>query len=126
MKRASQADALIVCMGMAAAPQAPQKPQAPPGTFFPRLTISLKAGYRSMSPPALRYAAFHKDILGKILQRRTTYHTRKTNVMSHSRFSMDSHADINSRVHKGLHYLILPAFHIRGKSGRKRPDLTTL
>ena len=35
------------------APQAPQKPQAPPGTFFPRFIISPKAFGRSRAPPAL-------------------------------------------------------------------------
>ena len=38
------------------APQAPQKPHAPPGTFFPRFIISERAFSRSISPPAFRYA----------------------------------------------------------------------
>ena len=38
------------------APQAPQKPQAPPGTLRPRFIISVNALRRSMSPPALWYA----------------------------------------------------------------------
>ena len=38
------------------APQAPQKPQAPPGTLRPRFIISVNALRRSMFPPALRYA----------------------------------------------------------------------
>ena len=33
------------------APQAPQKPQAPPGTDLPRLFISTNAFLRSMTPP---------------------------------------------------------------------------
>lgn len=37
---------------LTAAPQAPQKPQAPPGTLLPRLTISLSAEGRSIFPPA--------------------------------------------------------------------------
>ena len=36
------------------APQAPQKPHAPPGTFFPRFIISERAFSRSISPPAFR------------------------------------------------------------------------
>ena len=38
------------------APQAPQKPQAPPGTLFPRFIISARALPRSTSPPAFLYA----------------------------------------------------------------------
>lgn len=38
------------------APQAPQKPQDPPGTRLPRLIISTKALCRSITPPALEYA----------------------------------------------------------------------
>ena len=38
------------------APQAPQKPHAPPGTLLPRLCISIKADSVSISPPAFRYA----------------------------------------------------------------------
>ena len=38
------------------APQAPQKPQAPPGTFLPRFISSLRASGRSISPPAFLYA----------------------------------------------------------------------
>ena len=34
------------------APQAPQKPQAPPGTLFPRLIISSSACSRQILPPA--------------------------------------------------------------------------
>ena len=36
------------------APQAPQKPQAPPGTWLPRRSISGRACSRSRAPPALR------------------------------------------------------------------------
>ena len=38
------------------APQAPQKPQAPPGTDLPRLFISISDFFRSMSPPEFLYA----------------------------------------------------------------------
>ena len=38
------------------APQAPQKPHAPPGTLFPRFIISVNAAARSTSPPAFLYA----------------------------------------------------------------------
>lgn len=38
------------------APQAPQNPQAPPGTLFPLRIISISAWGRSMGPPAFLYA----------------------------------------------------------------------
>lgn len=38
------------------APQAPQKPQLPPGTAFPLLYISTRASSSAISPPAFRYA----------------------------------------------------------------------
>ena len=39
-----------------AAPQAPQYPQVPPGSFLPLEKPSLSASSRSMSPPAFLYA----------------------------------------------------------------------
>lgn len=41
---------------LTAAPQAPQNPHAPPGTFLPLLIISPSAEERSISPPAFLYA----------------------------------------------------------------------
>ena len=38
------------------APQAPQKPQAPPGTLLPRFIISRSAVSRLSLPPAFLYA----------------------------------------------------------------------
>ena len=38
------------------APQAPQNPQAPPGTLLPREIISFRDASSSMFPPELRYA----------------------------------------------------------------------
>ena len=43
------------------APQAPQNPQAPPGTLFPRFIISTSASSRSMSPPAFLNAVSNAD-----------------------------------------------------------------
>ena len=40
------------CPVLTPAPQAPQKPQAPPGTALPRSYISRRAGSRSNVPPA--------------------------------------------------------------------------
>ena len=40
------------CPALIPAPQAPQKPQAPPGTALPRLYISRRALSRSSRPPA--------------------------------------------------------------------------
>ena len=38
------------------APQAPQKPQAPPGTLCPRFFVSVNAFANSILPPAFLYA----------------------------------------------------------------------
>ena len=40
------------CPALIPAPQAPQKPQAPPGTSFPRRYISIRAFSSSRGPPA--------------------------------------------------------------------------
>ena len=42
----------VYCPALTPAPQAPQNPQAPPGTARPRLAISRRAGSSSSSPPA--------------------------------------------------------------------------
>ena len=43
------------------APQAPQNPQAPPGTLEPLFFISVSAAFRSMFPPAFLYAVRSAD-----------------------------------------------------------------